>query len=495
MSALLVPALATLVVAAPASASTILPLQEGDLIGLSERVVRGVVEGVRVDAWGPAQVPVTVVTVRVEDVWKGERSERVEVYQAGGESPDGRVFELAGAPRWTEGQDVVVFAERSAAGVPGRRRALRGFPRVISPPPTIGRGSRPEGPRHARPWRRADPVTPAKAPLWQAEIMRTLLLLLLLAACPAANDDDSAPGPGANDDDSVDDDDSAADDDDSAEDDDDDVATDDDDSASDDDDSASDDDDSANDDDDDSAGDDDDVPDLSSPPHDAFWEPLQPFDGSWQELWPLPLDPTSPETPVDFIEARLYLPYSDGPLSYSVAAAGTPCSGSTDRAACDLQYELLQEHDEDQLEIQYDMRFCDELESEYQSWGVVLWNRGDEWGVIANLDELLAFLGPVDSVGDVALLAWADRWTLPWDSQSFYPAWLTPIARAAATGFELVAWNDPPLESGPWDFERTWTHTTVDVDGWFAQQDSYVASESLEVMDYFSCHEHSRVLP
>jgi MYXO-CTERM domain-containing protein len=106
------------VLATPALATTTIPMVERDLIGLSQTVAVGTVAGLRTEAWGPAEVPVTVITLDVDEVWKGEWRDRLEFYQPGGTHADGRVSHLSGTPTWAPGQEVLVFLERSAAGVP-----------------------------------------------------------------------------------------------------------------------------------------------------------------------------------------------------------------------------------------------------------------------------------------------------------------------------------------------------------------------------------------
>jgi hypothetical protein len=103
--------------AGAAGATTVAPMTEGDLIGLSERVVLGEVVEVEVDAWGPAEVPVTRVRIAVEESWKGTWEADLVFYQAGGVDEDGREMQVAGALRFEPGQTVVVFAERSPSGV------------------------------------------------------------------------------------------------------------------------------------------------------------------------------------------------------------------------------------------------------------------------------------------------------------------------------------------------------------------------------------------
>lgn len=106
---------ALLTVGTPALASTV-PLDHEDLVGLSESVVVGKVANVRVEPWGPFAVPVTLVDVEVNEVWKGAEASRVTLYQAGGPLEDGHVSGC-GTVHYRLGDTMVLFLERSLSGV------------------------------------------------------------------------------------------------------------------------------------------------------------------------------------------------------------------------------------------------------------------------------------------------------------------------------------------------------------------------------------------
>ena len=127
-------------------------LTDGDLVGLSELIVVGRVVRQQVTAWGPSQVPVTVITVAVASSWRGAASATVDVWQAGGPMPDGRWMIPSNAVRYRPGQPVVLFLERSSTGVlvtagsdlgalDASGAVLTGLPALASLPDTAGESS------------------------------------------------------------------------------------------------------------------------------------------------------------------------------------------------------------------------------------------------------------------------------------------------------------------------------------------------------------------
>lgn len=91
-------------------------LDESTLVRLSERVVVGTVTDVHVAPWGPAEVPVTVVTLAVDETWKGPELPTLTLVQPGG-ALGHRVVQVEGTLPWKVGQHALVFAERSSTGV------------------------------------------------------------------------------------------------------------------------------------------------------------------------------------------------------------------------------------------------------------------------------------------------------------------------------------------------------------------------------------------
>ena len=109
-------ALAALVGAGAAPATTYLPITDADLIRRSSVVVRGAVESVRVEE-GPAGF-VTVYRFRVEETWKGGSAPEIEVLVPGG-SNGTRGTTVWGMPEFRPGDEEVLFLN---AGRDGRFR-------------------------------------------------------------------------------------------------------------------------------------------------------------------------------------------------------------------------------------------------------------------------------------------------------------------------------------------------------------------------------------
>ncbi|MCB9687916.1 MAG: hypothetical protein H6735_22940 [Alphaproteobacteria bacterium] len=98
----------------PALATTTVPLDEADLVGLSERVLLGTIMDVRPEPWASSGVLATRIELDVDEVWKGPDDHMVIFWQAGSE--EGGVW-VAGAVHYEPGQQVLVFLERSPSGV------------------------------------------------------------------------------------------------------------------------------------------------------------------------------------------------------------------------------------------------------------------------------------------------------------------------------------------------------------------------------------------
>lgn len=99
-----------------AEATTLAPAGESDLIALADRVIVGEVQDARDEEWGALHVPITRVSVRVDEVWKGEPAENLSFYQPGGVSADGRRLAVAGAVRFVPGQRLLLMLERRPNG-------------------------------------------------------------------------------------------------------------------------------------------------------------------------------------------------------------------------------------------------------------------------------------------------------------------------------------------------------------------------------------------
>jgi hypothetical protein len=123
----------------------------------------------------------------------------------------------------------------------------------------------------------------------------------------------------------------------------------------------------------------------------------------------VPLVGLTPAVPVDYLELRSA---ASGPSSENTR--GMLCATATDRARCMSAYAAI---------------------NEPRGWSVspgftqqLVFTRGDEVGVVASLDELRAFLAPVDAPADAALLATASGFRVRCDGANVRPA---------ATGYEL----------------------------------------------------------
>lgn len=106
-----------LAVAAPASATTIVPMDTRALITRSNDIVIGEVTAVR-SRWNADRTRiVTDVTLRVAETLKGGAASELVLTQAGGEV-DGLRYTIEGSPRFTPGEETLVFAWRDRAGTP-----------------------------------------------------------------------------------------------------------------------------------------------------------------------------------------------------------------------------------------------------------------------------------------------------------------------------------------------------------------------------------------
>ena len=100
---------ALLLAAGPASATSIVPVTDRELLARADVIVHGVVVSSHVgeDALGR---PETITSITPLEVLKGHVSGVLVLHQLGGELPDGRFFKLWGRPEYEAGHEVVVFA-------------------------------------------------------------------------------------------------------------------------------------------------------------------------------------------------------------------------------------------------------------------------------------------------------------------------------------------------------------------------------------------------
>ncbi len=104
-----------LLIAAPLSATTVVPLTDRELLARSAVVVHGTVLSSEV-VEGPNGYPETISVIEPLTVLKGELPGNLTVRQAGGTLPDGRFFKLWGRPEYVPGSEVIVFAIREKTG-------------------------------------------------------------------------------------------------------------------------------------------------------------------------------------------------------------------------------------------------------------------------------------------------------------------------------------------------------------------------------------------
>jgi hypothetical protein len=107
-------ALGLVAVAAPANATSVMPMTVVDLIGHSDAIVAGRVQSV-VDGFDARGLPYTEVTIQVSDTIRGQRAETYTFRQFGLDKPrktaSGRVYlgRPAGWPTWRKDESAIVF--------------------------------------------------------------------------------------------------------------------------------------------------------------------------------------------------------------------------------------------------------------------------------------------------------------------------------------------------------------------------------------------------
>jgi hypothetical protein len=93
------------------------PVEFGEMVLTSQFVVHGHVVGVRSQQTGSRRTIETVVTVAVADSFKGSPGSEVSFRVPGGEVGRYRRV-MVGAPRFTEGDEVIVFLRGAAPALP-----------------------------------------------------------------------------------------------------------------------------------------------------------------------------------------------------------------------------------------------------------------------------------------------------------------------------------------------------------------------------------------
>lgn len=132
-----------------------------------------------------------------------------------------------------------------------------------------------------------------------------------------------------------------------------------------------------------------------------------------------PLTGANLPNPVDYVVLRhaWVVDRSFTQISIS-AAAGSKCSGATDPASCATRFDALP------------------IDQGWSYLGSHLaYTRGDEVGVVTTLEELKAFLGPIDTPGEAALFATESLQ----DAYYYVACELDPSARVVPGGFEVIA--------------------------------------------------------
>ncbi|HEV8118926.1 MAG TPA: matrixin family metalloprotease [Thermoanaerobaculia bacterium] len=100
---------AFLLLAATASATTIVPISDNELRSRADVVVRGIVVSTNVSEDSSGR-PETVSVIRPVEVVKGQLDGDLVLHQLGGRLPDGRFFQMWGKPEYQAGHEVLVFA-------------------------------------------------------------------------------------------------------------------------------------------------------------------------------------------------------------------------------------------------------------------------------------------------------------------------------------------------------------------------------------------------
>jgi hypothetical protein len=122
-----------LAAAMPLSAITVVPLSFAELVERSTAVVHGRVSEVR-GQWSPDRHSIdSVLSLDALDYFKGELGERVSVRVPGGQV-GGFVNIIPGAPRFSEGDHVVLFLKVDGPSIPIVTGTTQGVFRVTADP-------------------------------------------------------------------------------------------------------------------------------------------------------------------------------------------------------------------------------------------------------------------------------------------------------------------------------------------------------------------------
>lgn len=109
-------ALLALASALPAFATSVLPLDLDQVIAGAAVAFDGTCTGNRTGRDPVSNLVVTYTTFAVHDVLKGDVGATYEIKQIGGELPNGLKHRVEGVPRFTVGQEYVVFLPQVSSG-------------------------------------------------------------------------------------------------------------------------------------------------------------------------------------------------------------------------------------------------------------------------------------------------------------------------------------------------------------------------------------------
>lgn len=119
----------------------------------------------------------------------------------------------------------------------------------------------------------------------------------------------------------------------------------------------------------------------------------------------------TPAAPVDYLELRGVSPYESTGQFTTMAKAGTACANASDAAACEASL----------TELRPDLGWTIDA-VDHQNKNYLIYTRGDEVGTVGSLTELAAFVAPVDTSGDAALIATAHGYMVLCDGNNAHVA-------------------------------------------------------------------------
>lgn len=174
-----------------------------------------------------------------------------------------------------------------------------------------------------------------------------------------------------------------------------------------------------------------------------------------------PLTGVTPARPVDYMEMREEYDVrtaqpADGGLAslYVQAKEGTPCATATNKPRCEADLQSYRVQDANgQLKP---------LGARMPGYTYLIYTRGDEVGVVRNAQQLGAFLDPVDTVKDAALVA-------TWNGHGVRCG--GKDARAVPGGFQLVTTTGSACGEGTHRDENV---VTVTSNGTFSVNETVV---------------------